>query len=127
MSVWNQIKGYEGLYWVSEEGMIKSKYRIRKPYLLPNGYLALNLSKDGKHKTEYVHRLVAENFIDKKEGELQVNHKNEIKTDNRVENLEWLTPKENANHGTRNERMAESKRGKKRRNAQSGLLNKSLT
>lgn len=118
MEVWREIVGYEGFYWASNLGRIKSRKVIRRPYLHPNGYLVLNLSKEGKHKTNYVHTLVCETFKGERVGVLQVNHKNEIKTDNRIENLEWLTPKENANHGTRNERQKISKAAKKRRKVQ---------
>lgn len=112
--VWKNIKNYKGLYQVSNLGRIKSlkrnipftnrwgqrithlqKERILKAKKQFNGYLALSLSKDGEHKTYLVHRLVAEAFILKTDNKSQVDHINGDKTDNRVENLRWVTPKEN--------------------------------
>lgn len=76
-----------------------------------SGYLRVRLSKNGRTKNFYVHRLVAFVFIpnDNPQEKTEVNHKNEIKTNNNVENLEWCTPKENANYGTRVERIRKSK------------------
>ena len=99
MEEWKDINGYEGLYMISNFGRIKSLYqnRILKPKVDKNGYLEIGLMKNKRRKYFKVHRLVAMNFIDNQNNYPVVNHKNEIKNDNRVENLEWCTVKYN-NH-----------------------------
>ena len=105
------IPGYEGLYSVSDDGRVFSHIRNRelKPKIDRYGYKAVTLFKDGKSHCTTVHRLVAKAFIPNPFSKRCVNHINEIKTDNRVENLEWVTVKENDNHGTRNIRMSATK------------------
>lgn len=113
---WKTIKGYNGLYMVSNLGNVKSlgndksrKERILKPYLNNNGYCYVNLSKEGKIKNYTIHRLVATTFLPNPDNLSQVNHKNEDKTDNRVSNLEFCDNRYNSNYGTRNERMAKAR------------------
>ena len=105
------IPGYEGLYTVSDDGIVFSLVRNRelKPKIDRYGYKAVTLTKNGKPKYITVHRIVAMTFIPNPLNKRCVNHINEIKTDNRVENLEWVTVKENDNHGTRNIRMSATK------------------
>ena len=115
--VWKDIEGYKGLYQVSNMGRIKSLnyHRTGKEKLLrlgtnTKGYLQVVLYKDGKAKCCKVNRLVALAFVpnDDPENKIQVNHINdENKTDNRAVNLNWMTPKENINWGTRNERVSQ--------------------
>lgn len=118
--VWKDILGYEGLYQVSNWGRVKSlnynrtgNERILKPGLGNRGYYFVNLCKNGKQKSVHIHRLVAEAFLCKIPKGLVVNHLNQNKQDNRLENLEIVTQKENLNHGTCRTRMSAAKRGKK--------------
>ncbi len=106
--LWKDIQGYKGLYKVSNLGNIISlNYRrqniIRnmKYVLSKKGYFRVSLYKNGSDKTFTVHRLVAQAFIDNTENKPEVNHKNSIKIDNYVDNLEWNTTKENVNHSFR--------------------------
>lgn len=102
------IKGYEGLYAITSCGKVWSYRRNRFMANIPakDGYLKIGLYKDGKYRTFQIHRLVAEAYIPNPEGKPQVNHLNEVKTDNYVSNLSWATAKENVNYGTRSERAA---------------------
>lgn len=107
-----QIAGFEGLYYINKQGDILSEScysrsnkgrRILKQHINADGYNIVNLC----NKTYLVHRLVAKTFIPNIDGLPQVNHKNEIKTDNRVDNLEWCDEQYNVNYGTRNYKCAE--------------------
>ena len=112
---WKDIEGYEGLYMVSSEGRVKrlqskgcKQERILKPINNGYGYLRVTLFKDGKHITHRIHRLVANTFIPNPENKPEVNHIDEDKENNCVDNLEWCTRKYNCNHGTRTERSAKT-------------------
>lgn len=97
------IEGYENLYAVTENGDIVS-LRTGKNLKLnfkKNGYVHVELNKRGIAETLRVHRLVAKAYIEKIEGKEYVNHINGIKSDNRVENLEWVTASENNIHSCR--------------------------
>jgi len=106
---WNDVVGYEGLYEVSNLGRIKRNGRILKPGKDRHGYLQIVLYKNGIYKRFYIHRLVAYAFIPNPTNLPIINHKDEIPTNNAVNNLEWCTSQYNANYGTRNERMAKNK------------------
>ncbi len=111
---WRQIKSLNYInYFVSSNGMVKnSKGRIIKSYPNPRShYLIIRLSVNkGVSKSFYVHKLVAEAFIPNPNNYSEVNHKNEVRTDNRVENLEWCTHKYNCNYGNHANRVSESQR-----------------
>lgn len=83
--------------------------RILKSGKNTYGYLQVNLCKNNIRCKKLIHRLVAQAFIPNPENKPQVNHINEIKTNNMVSNLEWMTAKENSNHGTRNERTSKKR------------------
>ena len=112
MDKWKAIAGYEGLYEVSDLGRVKSlkygKERILKPRKHTNGYLHVCLYKDGKVEQPKIHRLVADAFIPNPNNLETVNHKDEVKTNNTVTNLEWMSIKDNNNYGTRNKRVGEA-------------------
>ena len=99
--VWQDIQGYSGIYQVSTLGRIRSlkkgKIKLLKPYINNMGYAVLSLYANHKQKTYHVHKLVAETFLVKVDGKNYIDHINGIKTDNRIDNLRWCTPKENAN------------------------------
>ena len=114
--IWKDIKGFEGKYKVSNWGRVKSlvdnhgKFREKILSLSKNtwGYLQVGLSKAGTRKGYTIHRLVLSTFnpIDGIEN-LEINHIDEDKTNNRLENLEWCDRSYNNNYGTRNDRISE--------------------
>lgn len=119
--IWKPIPNYEGLYEVSNMGRVKSlgKTVLRKGVYvhyhgkiisqnIVKGYMQVMLSKNSKRVNTKVHRLVAIAFIpnDDPVNKTTVNHKNEDKLDNRVENLEWMSIADNTNYGTRNKRAS---------------------
>lgn len=119
--IWKDIEGYEGLYQVSNFGRVKSlNYRytekegILKPIKNKDGYLYVGLWKNRKGKKFRVHKLVASVFIpnDNPIEKTEINHKDENPSNNHFNNLEWVTPKENCNYGTRNKRLSKKLKGK---------------
>lgn len=107
---WRTIKGYEDRYEVSNFGRVRSlnNNSILKPFKNTGDYLGVKLYKNNIRFNKLLHRLVAQAFIPNPENKPQVNHIDENKTNNIVSNLEWVTAKENINHGTRNERAAKA-------------------
>lgn len=100
MAEWRDIEGYEGLYQISDDGRIWS-YRSMKEMRTSfdkNGYKVLNLYKDKVYNNCKVHRLVAKAFVPNPENKPQVNHIDGDKANNRADNLEWVTCKENMKH-----------------------------
>ena len=116
--IWKDIVGYEGLYQVSNYGRVRSlnykrngTVKILKNNLMKTGYHRVNLYK-GKRKQFTIHRLVADTFLSNPEHKEFIDHINTIKTDNRVENLRFVTMTENNNNPISKQKMSES--GKKR-------------
>ena len=109
MEEWKDVKGYEGLYQVSDLGNVRSlnynrtgKVKELKPST-KNGYYFILLHKDGTRKNAYIHRLVAESFINNDDDLLVVNHIDGNKLNNSVDNLEWCTYSDNLVHAYNNE------------------------
>ena len=98
--IWKPIKGYESLYKVSNLGNILSlkTNKLLKANMITNGYFAVQLCKNHKRKSFLVHRIVAEHFIDNPNNLPEINHKDENKGNNTVNNLEWCTRKYNMNY-----------------------------
>lgn len=108
--VWKDIKGYEGLYMISNKGRVmslKNKITILKAGANADGYRQVCLSNNGRRWFR-VCRLVGLHFVSGYQLGLQINHINENKSDDRAENLEWVTSKYNNNFGTRTERASKS-------------------
>ena len=104
VEIWKDIKGYEGLYQVSNIGRVRSLKRnntdgkILKQCINKDGYLRVDLSKNNIKSTKRVHRLVAETFIDNAKNLPVINHKDENKTNNKVTNLEFCTHQYNSTY-----------------------------
>lgn len=119
--IWKDIKGYEGLYKVSNLGRVKSLNYNRtgnekdlKININEHGYKYVTLCKNSKLKVMTIHRLIANAFIPNPNKYPCVNHKDEVKTNNSIDNLEWCTYKYNNNYGTKKERISKSNTGKKK-------------
>lgn len=122
MEEWKDIVGYEGRYQVSNLGRVKSLKRkvgvknrstpekILKEHLQKEGYYTVVLYKNGEPRRLSVHRIVAEAFLYNPNNYPVVNHKDENKGNNNVNNLEWCTVIYNMNYGTVGKRIAEKKR-----------------
>lgn len=110
MEIWKDIVGYEGQYQISNYGRVFSSHK--QGYLAQTdngrGYFSVSLWKDNQGKSEYVHRLVARHFIDNPNKLPQVNHKDENKGNNHVNNLEWCDNSYNNKYGDKRKRQVET-------------------
>ena len=115
--IWRDVVGFEGFYKVSNKGNvysverrslqgIKIGERMLKPLRDKYGYLTVGLYKNGKMQRKFIHRLVTEAFIPNPNGFPEVNHKDEVKDNNNVNNLEWCDTRYNLNYGTARKRAA---------------------
>ena len=120
--IWKAVEGYEGIYEVSNLGRVRSldryvpalcnrngeirnylrRGKVLKQRKVFGGYMVVSftVSETGTHENRFVHRLVAQAFVPGYREDLDVNHKDEDKTNNRADNLEWVTRQENVNYGT---------------------------
>ena len=120
---WRPIEGYEGLYEVSNTGQVRSfdryvkysngrihlhKGKVLSPIKDKDGYLQVNLCYNGKIHQIKIHRLVAQAFLSNPDNLLYVNHKDEVKTNNSVDNLEWCDVKYNNNYGSRKDKARDT-------------------
>lgn len=117
--IWKDISGYEGMYQISNLGKVRSVDRVvhgRNDYFQKGielkifsnwNYDFVVVSRNGKSKRLYLHRLVAEHFVENPNNYNVVNHKDENKRNNKADNLEWCTSKYNANYGKRNRKIAQ--------------------
>ena len=124
--IWKDIKDYEGLYQVSNLGKIKSlsrkifngknyyisKEKILKPGKNHQGYLQLTLHNNNIKKNIRINRIVAQTFLENPNNYPEVNHKDENKLNNQVDNLEWCTHKYNSNYGTGRKRAGDNHKKK---------------
>ena len=119
--IWKDVVGYEEFYKVSNKGNVRSVARkdsigrkcggrVLKPLNHRHGYLQVDMYKNGKVKRKYIHRLVAEAFNPNPKGFLEINHKDENKSNNELSNLEWCTREYNVNYGTLIERLSKKVR-----------------
>lgn len=124
--IWKEVPGFEGLYQVSNYGQIRSTPRrgttggIMKGHIDKKGYINITLRKDGAQYTQKLHRLIAITFIPNPNNYPEVNHKDENKQNNRVDNLEWCTTSYNHEYGTRTVR-ASTRCGKPIRCVETGI------
>lgn len=119
MEIWHEVYGFDHLYEISSLGRLRTKYAGKRGYtneyhyIEPlnngNGYLRFNLRCNKTQRTVYVHKLVAEYFIDNPYGYTEVNHKDENKKNNCVDNLEWCSHIYNTNYGTMPDKIRHKK------------------
>lgn len=122
--IWKDIEGYEG-YQVSNKGRVKSTIarkegKLLKPSANKSGYFIVVLRINGKPKTHYMHRLVAEAFIPNPENKPCIDHINCVRSDNRLENLRWVTQKGNMNNPLTKEKCSKVQKGREQLSTRGG-------
>lgn len=108
MEHWKDVNGYEGLYQVSDCGRVRNNQsgKILRPCEHRSGYLSVMLYKDKHPRRHFIHRIVASAFLENTDSCEFVNHKDEIKGNNNVDNLEWCSKEYNMRYGTICERIS---------------------
>jgi hypothetical protein len=125
---WRDVPGYEGRYQASDQGRLRSKERgLLSPFLSTGGYLVATVRKDGKRYGTGAHRLIAEAWVPNPESKPEINHKNGVRTDNRPENLEWVTRSENNLHRRRVLQGGGGRPKRPVRNLDTGVVYPSIT
>lgn len=115
MEEWKDVLGYEGLYQVSSYGRVRNRHgKEMSQFYDKDGYKVVVLNHNYKRKYRKVHRLVGIAFIDNPNNYPSINHKDENKNNNNVENLEWCTISYNNNYGERNKAISDKQKGKPR-------------
>lgn len=110
---WEEIPNYENKYWISNYGRIKNKTKIMKPMVATNGYLVACLWKNNKQSKILIHRLVAKIFIENPNNYEEVNHIDENKENNNVNNLQWCSHKYNMNYGNIKNKISKANKNRK--------------
>ena len=97
-NLWTPVTDYEGLYWITKTGQVRNCRKVMKTYRINSGYLCIDLTKHGLKRKFLLHRLVASVFMPNPENHPEINHKDENKDNNCVDNLEWCTRSHNKQH-----------------------------
>ena len=130
---WRDVEGYDGMYQVSDLGRVRSfkfgKVRVLRPGKTKDGYLRVDLYRNGKYKHFFVHRLVAQAFIENDdETKIYINHRDECKSDNRIWNLEYCTAQYNNTYNDiHHRRIVNRIRSNYKRNAIKDLYNPEMS
>lgn len=115
--IWKDIEGYEGKYMISSLGNVLTlnykrtgKNKILKPVLLNMGYYVVGLCKNGKQKKHYIHRLIAQAFIPNPDNKPEIDHIDTNPLNNNINNLRWVTSKENSNNNFTKQHCSEKRK-----------------